>query len=221
MPETSKIRVLIADDHPLFRDGMHGLLDSVAETEVVGEAATGEEAVALAGTLSPDVILMDINMPGKNGIEATREILGADPNLGVLVVTMLEDDDSVFAAMRAGASGYVLKGAEQAEMLRAIRAVANGEVIFGPGVARRVMGLFSEPRPAAPQAFPELSDREREILELVARGRSNAQIAEDLFLSLKTVQNHVSNIFRKLQVADRTQAALRAREAGMGAEEGR
>jgi DNA-binding NarL/FixJ family response regulator len=160
MPETSKIRVLIADDHPLFRDGMHGLLGSVAETEVVGEAATGDEAVALARTLSPDVILMDINMLGKNGIDATREILREHRGVGVLVVTMLEDDGSVFAAMRAGASGYVLKGAEQAEMLRAIRAVANGEVIFGPGIARRVMGFFSEPTPAAPpQAFPELSDR--------------------------------------------------------------
>jgi DNA-binding NarL/FixJ family response regulator len=215
MPETSKIRVLIADDHPLFRDGMHGLLDSVAETEVVGEAATGDEAVALARTLFPDVILMDINMPGKNGIDATREILGEHHGAGVLVVTMLEDDDSVFAAMRAGASGYVLKGAEQAEILRAIRAVANGEVIFGPGIARRVMGLFSEPRPAE-QPFPELSDREREILERVASGRSNAEIAGELFLSLKTVQNHVSNIFRKLQVADRTQAVIRAREAGLG-----
>jgi DNA-binding NarL/FixJ family response regulator len=216
MPETSKIRVLIADDHPLFRDGMHGLLDSVEETEVVGEAASGEEAVALAREVRPDVILMDLNMPGMNGIAATREVLSGDPNVGVLVVTMLEDDDSVFAAMRAGASGYVLKGAEQAEMLRAIRAVANGEAIFGPGVARRVMGLFSAPKPAAPQAFPELSEREREILELLAQGRSNPEIAGDLSLSLKTVQNHVSNIFRKLQVADRAQAVIRAREAGLG-----
>jgi DNA-binding NarL/FixJ family response regulator len=196
---------------------MHGLLGSVAETEVVGEAATGDEAVALARTLSPDVILMDINMPGKNGIDATREILREHRGVGVLVVTMLEDDGSVFAAMRAGTSGYVLKGAEQAEMLRAIRAVAKGEVIFGPGIARRVMGLFSEPTPAAPpQAFPELSDREREILERIASGRSNSEIAGELFLSLKTVQNHVSNIFRKLQVANRAQAVIRAREAGLG-----
>jgi len=212
----SPIRVLIADDHPLFRDGMHGLLDSVGETEVVGEAAAGEEAVTRALELRPDVVLMDINMPGMNGIAATREILEKSPGIGVLVVTMVEDDDSVFAAMRAGALGYLLKGAGQEEVLRAIRAVANGEAIFGPGIARRVMGLFSAERPRAPQAFPELTDREREILGLIANGRGNAEISEELFLSLKTVQNHVSNIFRKLRVADRAQAAIRAREAGLG-----
>jgi DNA-binding NarL/FixJ family response regulator len=210
------IRVLIADDHPLFRDGMHGLLDSVEDTEVVGEAATGEEAVGLAADVQPDVILMDIKMPGINGIEATREVLSTNPNIGILVVTMLEDDDSVFAAMRAGARGYLLKGAEQAEVLRAIRAVANGEAIFGPGIARRVMGLFSAEKPKAPQAFPELTEREQEILRLIASGSGNAEISSELFLSLKTVQNHVSNIFRKLQVADRAQAAIRAREAGLG-----
>lgn len=210
------IRILVADDHPLFRDGMHGLLDSVEDTEVIGEAATGEEAVELAAELQPDVILMDIKMPGINGIEATREVLSANPNTGILVVTMLEDDDSVFAAMRAGARGYLLKGAEQAEVLRAIRAVANGEAIFGPGIARRVMGLFSVEKPRAPQAFPELTDREQEILRLIASARGNAEISSELFLSLKTVQNHVSNIFRKLQVADRAQAVIRAREAGLG-----
>lgn len=214
MPEI--LRVLIADDHPLFRDGMHGLLDSMDETEVVGEAATGEEAVARTLELRPDVVLMDINMPGLNGIGATREILGTAPKVGILVLTMLEDDDSVFAAMRAGASGYLLKGSRQEEVLRAIRAVANGEAIFGPGVARRVMGLFSTEKPEAPEAFPELTDREREILVLIARGRGNAEISAELFLSLKTVQNHVSNIFRKLRVADRAQAVIRAREAGMG-----
>ncbi len=212
------LRVLVADDHPLFRDGMHGLLDSVEETEVVGEAGSGEEAVELAGTLRPDVILMDIKMPGMSGIEATREILVRERNVGILVVTMLEDDDSVFAAMRAGALGYLLKGAQQEEVLRAIRAVANGEAIFGPGIARRVMGFFSTERPKAPQVFPELTDREREILALISRGRGNAEISSELFLSLKTVQNHVSNIFRKLQVADRAQAVIRAREAGFGRE---
>jgi DNA-binding NarL/FixJ family response regulator len=161
------------------------------------------------------VILMDLNMPGMNGIAATREVLARNPDVGILVVTMLEDDDSVFAAMRAGALGYLLKGASQEEVLRAINAVANGEAIFGPGIASRVMGLFSAPSPAA-QAFPELTGREEEILARIARGDNNAEIASDLFLSLKTVQNHVSNIMRKLQVADRTQAALRAREAGLG-----
>ena len=212
----SPFRVLLADDHPLFRDGMHGLLDSVEETEVVGEAADGEEAVRLAAELRPDVILMDLNMPNKNGIEATRDILRSDPDASILVVTMLEDDDSVFAAVRAGALGYLLKGAHQDEVLRAIRAVANGEAIFGPGIARRVMGLFSSGRPQDARAFPELTEREEEILARIARGSSNAEISAELFLSLKTVQNHVSNIFRKLQVADRVQAAIRAREAGLG-----
>jgi len=213
----SPIRVLIADDHPLFRDGMHGLLDSVAETEVVGEACDGREAVRLARQLGPDVVLMDLNMPNKNGIEATREILARHPGIGVLVLTMLEDDDSVFAAMRAGALGYLLKGASQEEVLRAIRAVANGEAIFGPGIARRVVTFFSTERKAT-RVFPELTDREREILAFIARGWDNAEISQELFLSLKTVQNHVSNILRKLRVADRAQAAIRAREAGLGKE---
>ena len=211
-----RIRILIADDHPIFRDGMRGLLDSVADTEVVGEATTGEEAIARAASLQPDVILMDLNMPGMNGIEATRHIVQTSPHVGVLVVTMFEDDDSVFAAMRAGARGYLLKGANQAELLRAIRAVGNGEAIFGPAIAERVMRYFAAPRPAATSlVFPELTEREREILALIARGQGNQEIAERLFLSLKTVRNHVSNIFAKLQVADRAQAVLRAREAGL------
>ena len=212
-----KIRILIADDHPLFRDGMHGLLDSVPDTEVVGEAATGDEAIALAASLQPDVILMDIKMPGINGIQATREIVHTSPHIGILVVTMLEDDDSVFAAMRAGACGYLLKGANQAEILRAIRAVANGEAIFGPIIARRLLGFFAAThRTVPPRIFPELTEREGEILALIAQGRSNEEIAEQLSLSLKTVRNHVSNIFSKLQVADRAQAVIRAREAGLG-----
>jgi DNA-binding NarL/FixJ family response regulator len=214
------IRILIADDHPLFRDGMHGLLDSVPDTEVVGEATSGDEAVSQAATLQPDVILMDIKMPGINGIAATREILVASPHIGILMVTMLEDDESVFAAMRAGARGYVLKGANQADILLAIRAVARGEVIFGPGIARRLLRFFSIIRPQAPQrAFPDLSEREAELLALMAQGKSNQEIADHLDLSLKTVRNHVSNIFSKLQVADRAQAILRAREAGLGQEQ--
>lgn len=215
--DSERIRVLIADDHPLFRDGMHGLLDSVPETEVVGEAASGEEAIASAENLQPDVILMDIKMPGINGLQAMREILHTSPHIRILIVSMLEDDDSVFAAMRAGASGYVPKGANQDEMLRAIRAVANGEAIFGPGIAQRLIGFFSARRPSvAPRIFPELTDREAEILKLIAQGRTNQEIAEQLVLSLKTVRNHVSNIFSKLQVADRAQAIIRARDAGLG-----
>ena len=211
------IRILIADDHPLFRDGMHGLLDSVPDTEVVGEATTGEEAIVQARALQPDVILMDIKMPGINGIESTRTILASHPRINVLMVTMLEDDESVFAAMRAGARGYVLKGANQAEILRAIRAVVNGEAIFGPGIAARLLRFFATARPAlAPRAFPELGDRETEILVLMAQGRANQEIAEHLGLTLKTVRNHVSTIFSKLQVADRAQAVIRAREAGLG-----
>lgn len=216
----SEIRILIADDHPLFRDGMHGLLDSVPDTQVVGEATSGDEAVSQAATLQPDVILMDIKMPGRNGIAATREILAVSPHIGILMVTMLEDDESVFAAMRAGARGYVLKGANQADILLAIRAVARGEVIFGPGIARRLLRFFSTIRPQAPQrVFPDLSERETELLALMAQGKSNQEIADLLDLSLKTVRNHASNIFSKLQVADRTQAILRAREAGLGHEQ--
>jgi DNA-binding NarL/FixJ family response regulator len=214
--DSEKIRVLIADDHPLYRDGMHGLLDSVPDTEVVGEAASGEEAITLAENLQPDVILMDIKMPGINGLQAMREILNASPHIRILIVSMLEDDDSVFAAMRAGARGYVPKGANQAEMLRAIRAVANGEAIFGPGIAQRLIGFFSASRPTVQaRIFPELTERESEILGLIAQGHTNQEIAGQLVLSLKTVRNHVSNIFNKLQVADRAQAMIRARDAGL------
>jgi len=215
--DSEKIRILIADDHPLYRDGMHGLLDSVPDTEVVGEASTGEEAINLAENLQPDVILMDIKMPGINGLQAMRDILNTSPHIRILIVSMLEDDDSVFAAMRAGARGYVPKGANQAEMLRAIRAVANGEAIFGPGIAQRLIGFFSASRPTMQsRIFPELTERESEVLGLIAQGRTNQEIAEQLVLSLKTVRNHVSNIFSKLQVADRAQAIIRARDAGLG-----
>jgi DNA-binding NarL/FixJ family response regulator len=211
------VRVLIADDHPLFREGMRGRLDRVADIAVVGEAQSCDEAVELVHKLEPDVILMDIKMPGLNGIEATREIQQASPQIGVLVLTMFEDDDSVFAAMRAGAKGYLLKDSGGEGVVHAIRAVASGEAVFGPGVAERIIGFFSAPRAAAPQrAFPELTEREEEVLSLVAQGKSNREIARQLFVSLKTVRNHVSNILLKLQVADRAQAVIRARDAGMG-----
>jgi len=217
MPETPNIRILVADDHALFRGGLGALFLSIPDTEVVGEAATGEEAVALAADLQPNVVLMDVQMPGTNGIEATRAIVRENPYVGVIVVTMFEDDDSVFAAMRAGAKGYVLKGADQDEILKVIRAVAAGEAHFGPEIARRLMNFFSAPKPASPvQAFPELTAREREVLDLIAAGRNNREIAGELYLSPKTVRNHISNIFTKLQVADRAQAIVRAREAGLG-----
>ena len=211
-----KTTLLIADDHADFRDGLRALLESVADLEVVGEAATGEEAVTLATRLQPDVVLMDINMPGLNGIEATRRILHTSPHISVLMLTMFEDDDSVFAAVRAGARGYVLKGALKAEILRAIEVVSSGEAIFGPAIARKLIHFFASPRPAAPQIFPELTDREREILTLMTQHLTNPEIAERLAISQKTVRNQVSNILSKLQVVDRAQAIIRAREAGLG-----
>lgn len=216
----NKITVLIADDHPVFRFGMRALIESETEFEVVGEASSGDQAVAMAQELEPDVILMDITMPAMNGLEATRQITSINPDIGILMVTML-DDNSLFTAMRAGARGYLLKGADGEETLRAIRAVANGEAIFSPAIAARMAQVFSNPSNEVhtiESPFPELTPREYEILELIAQGHSNSKIAELLTLSLKTVRNHVSNIFNKLQVQDRLQAALRARDAGLGAE---
>jgi len=212
----STTRVLIADDHALFRYGLKAMLASGENLETVGEASTGEEAVRLAAELRPDVILMDIQMPGLNGIEATRRILKSNPEVGIVVVTMFEEDDSVFAAMRAGARGYVLKGADAGEVLKVVKAVAEGEAHFGPDIARRLTGFFAAPKPRSSEAFPELTSREAEVLDLIARGMSNHDIAQHLYLSQKTVRNHISNIFLKLQVADRAQAIVRAREAGLG-----
>lgn len=213
----STIRVLLADDHPFFRDGMRMFLETTPDIAVVGEAATGTEAVAQAETLAPDVVLMDIKMPGLSGIEATRRILDANPRVRVLVVTMFEDDATVFTAMRAGARGYVLKDAEKDDVLRAIRAVGCGEAIFSAGIASRLIDFFTTARPVASrEAFPSLTMRERELLHLMAGGSSNARIAQLLSLSTKTVANYVSNILSKLQVASREEAVLRAQGAGIG-----
>jgi DNA-binding NarL/FixJ family response regulator len=211
------IHVLIADDHSLYREGVRKMLSVSPDIEIVGEATNGDEAVAQALALQPDVILMDLKMPGVNGIEATRRILYASPRIGVLVLTMFETDETVFAAMRAGARGYLLKDVDQEDVIRAVKAVSRGDAIFSPAIAERLIHYFAALKPAtADQAFPELTDREREILHLIAQGHKNSEIAERLLLSIKTVQNHVSNIFSKLQVADRAQAIIRARDAGLG-----
>ncbi len=210
------VRVLIADDHAFYREGIRAMLADTPGIEVVGEAATGEEALACAVSLQPEVILMDIKMPGLNGIEATRRILYSQPHIRILIVTMFEDNDSVFAAMRVGARGYLLKDADREELLRAVVAVSQGEAIFSPVIARRMMYYFSALPRTLSFAFPELTEREHAILQLIARSESNLPIANKLNISLKTVQNNVSNIFSKLQVADRAEAIIRAREAGLG-----
>lgn len=215
------IQVLIADDHIFYREGVRALLSSAKEITVVGEASSGEETIAKAGELKPDVILMDLKMPGMNGIDATRRIHEAAPGIGVLVITMFDDDDSVFAAMRAGARGYLLKDADKDELVRAVAAVHKGEAIFSPAIAQRMIQYFSaansntaKNNPSA--EFAELTERELGILDLIAQGHNNAYIANKLVLSIKTVQNYVSSILTKLQVADRAQAIVRARDAGFG-----
>jgi DNA-binding NarL/FixJ family response regulator len=218
---TDRIRVLIADDHPVFRDGLHALVEAAPDLDFVGEATTGIEAVDLAASGRPAVILMDLRMPELSGIEATRRILEADPTVGILIVTMSEDDESLFAAMRAGARGYIPKDAERGEILSAIRAAAVGEAVFGASIARRVAEFFAAPRSPAAEPFPDLTERENEILELIAQGRSNSDIAGRLGITSKTVRNHVANVFNKLQVADRSQAIVRAREAGLGRDSSR
>jgi DNA-binding NarL/FixJ family response regulator len=211
-----RVRVLIADDHPLYREGLAAAVDAMPDTEVVAEASDGAEAVEAALRLRPDVVLMDLNMPTLGGADATRQIVAADPSIAVLVVTMLEGDESVFSAMRAGARGYLLKGADRAEIGRAITAAAHGEVAFSSGIAGRVLAYFSTGQSLASAPFPELTEREREVLDLVARGLTNAEVARRLFVSDKTVRNHVSNVFAKLHVAGRAEAVARARDAGMG-----
>lgn len=210
------IRILIADDHPVFRFGLRALLESQTDMLVLEEVDSGEQAVQMAQSLLPDVVLMDVNMLGLNGIEATRKITTMTPDTAVLIITMF-DDDTVFTAMQAGARGYLLKGAQGDETLRAIRAVANGEVIFSPGVAEQMMAYFARGIETTPDVpFPDLTPRECEVLELLAQGLTNTAIAEKLVLSPKTVRNQVSNIFSKLQVATRSEAVIKAREAGLG-----
>ncbi|WP_416981358.1 response regulator [Streptomyces sp. T028] len=209
------VRVVIADDHRIVLDGLAALLLSVDGIDLVGEAASGEEAVALTGTLLPDVVLMDIEMPGIGGVEATRRITTAHPGVAVVMLTMYGEDEFVFSALRAGAHGYLLKGAQQEDVIRTIGAVARGDAVFGPDVAPRVLRTFTDPRPAT-GPFPQLTDREREVLALLANGWPNTRIARRLALTPKTVANHVSNILTKLQAPDRTTAILKARRAGLG-----
>jgi DNA-binding NarL/FixJ family response regulator len=212
-----RLRVLVADDHPVFRAGLRTTISAMQDVEVVGEAASGLQAVTLARQLRPELVGMDLHMPELDGIQATRRILDQNPAVAVLVLTMLEDDDSVFAALQAGARGYLLKGADHNDITRAIQAVAQGEAIFGPAVASRVLAHFASTRPPTPSpVLAELTDREREVLELLAAGHPNAAIAEQLFLSPKTVRNYLSSIFAKLQVASRGEAIVRAREQGLG-----
>jgi DNA-binding NarL/FixJ family response regulator len=216
-----RIRLLVADDHALFREGLRALLSATPDIELVGEAASGEETITLVGTTQPDIVLMDINMPGMNGIEAARRLRNSAPATAVIMVTMLEDDASLFSAMRAGARGYVLKGAHHGELLQSVRAVAGGQVLFGAPIAARIMTFFDTadagPKGAMPESLsPELTPRELEILDLIAKGVSNPQIAHQLVISEKTVRNHITSIFSKLQVADRAQAIIKARSAGLG-----
>jgi DNA-binding NarL/FixJ family response regulator len=212
------LTVVVAEDHPLFRQAVVDLLGGQAGWQVVAEAEDGPGAVTAAHQGQPDVVVMDLKLPTLDGIEATRRIVAASPHIAVLVLTMYDDDESVFEAMRAGARGYLLKGAGQAEIVRAVADVAAGGAVFGSAVARRVLDYFAAPRPpAVPDAvFPELTVREREVLGLIAAGRNNADVAAELVLSPKTVRNHVSNIFAKLHVADRSAAIVKAREAGLG-----
>lgn len=214
---TDPLRVVIADDHPMFLRGLGAVLAAAADLDLVGAASTGQQAIDLSRQHHPDVVVMDLHMPGVTGVEATRRICELQAGTAVLVLTMVDDDDSVFAAVRAGAKGYLLKGADEDELLRAIRAVADGEAVFGPGVAQRVLGfLTAAPTRTRDRSFPQLTHRERQVVELIAQGLGNHAIAARLQLSPKTVMNYVSNVFAKIHVADRAEMIVRARQAGFG-----
>jgi DNA-binding NarL/FixJ family response regulator len=211
------VRVVLADDHPMFRFGVSAVLQDAAEVELVGEAGGGRELIELVRTLQPDVVLTDLSMPDLDGASATRELLAMRPDLGVLVLTMHDDDESVFTAMRAGARGYLLKGAGRDELVRSVLAVAAGDAVYGAPVARRIVDFFTGAHERfTASTFPELTPREREVLDLLAAGVRNSQIAQRLGMTDKTVRNHVSAILLKLQVPDRTAAAVKARDAGLG-----
>lgn len=210
-------RILIADDQAITRSGIRVMLDAQEGVEIVGEAQNGEEAIEFASLLQPDVILMDLRMPGMNGLEATRKIHRTSPHIAILVLTVFEDDTSVFPAIRAGARGYLLKNADREELLRAIKTVVNGGAIFSPGIAQRVLGYLNKPEPDLPKnVFDELTNREREILALIAQGKTNSEIASNLNLSPKTISNNITNVLLKVQATDRAKLMLMALEAGMG-----
>ncbi len=208
------LRVVIADDHPTFRDGLRAVLARAPDLVIVGEASSGEEALAAVAAKSPDVVVMDVMMPGIGGVEATRRLVADRPGIGVLVLTMSDADETVYAALRAGARGYLLKDVDAPDLVAAVRAVAAGQALFGPAVAARISTFFAAGVAARP--FPELSEREREVLELMARGLDNAGIAHRLHLAPKTVRNHVSAVLVKLHAAGRAQAVAQARDAGLG-----
>ena len=216
MTNGEDLRVLIADDHPDFRAGLEALLRTSANLRVVGIAACGGEAVELAADLQPDVVLMDLDMPEGDGVESTARIVRTSPHIRVLMLSMSDDGHSVFAAIRAGAHGYMLKGAGREELLRAVRSVASGQALFGPAIAQRIVAHFRAGEGRSTDVFPGLTSRERDVLTLIAQGRSNPEIARQLFLSPKTIRNHISNIFAKLRVTDRSQAIVLAREHGLG-----